>query len=115
MVYVGLNPRDVTAFEEIRTLTNSPKRQIFTDEVKSLMAGHYHSCCRISHRPVLDIVKRRTGIDVRVENVTYRHFLYKGDKVIIILVKHIRSATKEMYTREEIRKARVSFLLYTMT
>ena len=118
MVYIGLNPIEITSYEYVRPLMNCPRRRIWPREVNELLFQDHHSCCNMNHIPVLELVERRTGIHVDIDetNRPPRYELRKGDRIILIEVGHIRQLVPgEKYNREEIRKAVIVFWLYTVT
>jgi hypothetical protein len=113
MVYIGFNLREITAFNSIYDLADCPLRQLSPEEVKELLKKEYVSCCNITHKPVLNIIKRRFQIELVAHSETFLHRLHKGDKVIIIIVTGVRRLGEyERYTVEELRKARIFFRQY---
>ena len=115
MIYIGLNPREITDFDSISRIERSPFVRIFPDKVEELLGSDYSSCCNQNHKPVLDIIKRRFGIDVKISTSPMRHRLRKRDQVIIIMAGNIRRLEyEEKYTAEELRKSRILFRLYTI-
>ena len=113
MVYIGLNTREVTAFEFIPELEKTQPKEIKPEEVVELLSSYYHSCFRNEHKPVLDIVKRRFNINIGIPEEPILYPLRKGDKVIIVVVANTRRlGYEEKYTLEELRKARIFFRQY---
>lgn len=118
MLYIGLNPAEITAWEFLPEFNNYRMEQASPAKVAELLgsAGGYHSCCSRNHGPVLDLVKRRYGIDVEIPCFSCLYPLRKGDRVIIVVVANARGLEQEVrYTREELRKARIFFRLYTVS
>jgi len=116
MLYVGFNPREITAFEFIGDFRKWPFGVINSDKVKQLLGSEHVSCCTEEQGPVLDIVERRFGVYVKIPPTPNRHRLKKGDRVLIIVVANIRKLSAyERYTLQEITKARIFFRLYRVT
>jgi hypothetical protein len=105
----------VTAFEFVPELVRLTPRLISYQAAGELLAGNYTSCCQPEHQYVLEIVKRRCGIDIPIPLVRPLHPLRRGDKVLVIKVVNIRPVSPtEMLTEEEVRKGRIYFLLRTI-
>lgn len=116
MLYVGFNPREITAYEFIGDFGKWPFDIVGYKRIKELLSSEYVSCCTGSQKPVLDIVERRFEIHVEIPFMPERHRLKKGDKVIIIVVANIRRLqADERYTARELGKARIFFRLYRVT
>ncbi|MBP9822170.1 MAG: hypothetical protein KBC81_01845 [Candidatus Pacebacteria bacterium] len=115
MVYVSLDPREVTDFNSIRRITDEVFVRIYPEKVKELLKDGYKSCCKSEYGKVLAIVKRRFEIDISIPQTASKHVLRTGDQVVIIVLEKIRKlGYEEMYTDEELRKSRVIFRLYTI-
>lgn len=118
MLYIGLNPAEITAWERLPDFNNYPMREVSPREVAELLrsaTGGYRSCCNRNHGPVLELVRRRFGIDIQIPDFSTLYPLRRGDKVIIIVVANIRALEQEVkYTAQELRKARIFFRLYTI-
>lgn len=113
MLYIGFNPIEITAWDFVQDLERCGSQQISAQEAVRLLSLGYVSFCNRNHKPVLDIVKRRYGIDVEIPMTPFLRKLRKGDKVIIIVVANIRHLEQEeRYTEEELRKSRIFFRLY---
>jgi hypothetical protein len=115
MVYIAINPREVTAFEEVGKLVKLEQRQISAKRVKELLVGGYTSCCNINHVYLLELVRRRFGIRVDVSFSPMRYSLRRGDRVIMIVFANLRRLTEEeKYTEDEVRKGSIFFTLRTI-
>ncbi|MFH0821057.1 MAG: hypothetical protein V1908_04770 [Candidatus Peregrinibacteria bacterium] len=116
MTYVGLNLTEITNFDTTLKLACMPRREITLERVKELLVKEYKSCCHTEHAYILKLVKRRCEIDIKIDFLPLKYPLRKGDKVIIIFVCNIvHPPPTEGYSFEDMRKARIKFLLYTIS
>ena len=116
MIYIGLNPNEITDYDTAKELGSWPRREISANEVQRLLAREHISCCHTEHKFILDLVKRRLGIEIKIPTPPLKHRLRKSDKVIIIFVCNIvHPPPAEGYSLEDMRKARIKFLLYTIS
>ncbi len=116
MIYIGINPREMVPFEEIGSFERQPWKQIFKLEVQWLLRGEFVSCFNQNHHIILRRLKKRLEIDIPLPYVAGRHHLKLGDKVILVIISNIHSIKYEgeRYTEEDVRKARISYRLYTI-
>jgi len=115
MLYIGFNPREITAYEYIRDLEKSPHKALTPEDVRMMLRAPHTSCCAREDKCILDIIRHRFDIDISIPITPFRHSLRRGDRVIIIVVANIRRLEYwDSYTREDLRKARIFFRLYTI-
>lgn len=115
MTYVGLNLNEITNFGTVIELTRRRRQEITPEGVKELLAQEYRCCCHPEHAYILNLVKRRCKIDIKIGLLPLPAPLYPGDKVIIIFVCNIvHPPPAEGYSFEDMCKARIKFLLYTI-
>lgn len=116
MVYVALNPVELTDYDTAKEWYRRRRQEISPDEVKEMLASEYTSCCHPEHAFVLRLVKQRFGIEIKIPTPPMKHCLRKGDKVIIVLLYNLaRVPPTQGYTTEQMRKARITFLFYNIT
>lgn len=117
MLYVGMNPREIVTDSQVTTLILSRPKQLSAEEAEELIRldPDFQSCFELHHQPILDIVKRRLGLEFRVPALPGRYEVRKGDKFIIIKVANIRQLIEgEVHDHVELRKARHFLILYTV-
>ncbi|MEK7217518.1 MAG: hypothetical protein AAB374_02420 [Patescibacteria group bacterium] len=116
MLYVGFNPREITAYDFIGDFKKWPFGVIDKEKVKELLGARYVSCCTKEQGPILDIIERRLGIHIDIPFTPDRHRLKKNDRVLIIVVANLRKLSAyERYTLQEMTKARIFFRIYRVT
>ncbi len=115
MLMVGLNPRDMVAFNSIMDVMRSRSVRIDPEKVKELLKSEHETCFHPNHKSVLDIVQRRFGIKLEVPRVPRKHYIKSGDQALIIELANIKRLTEgEMYTAEQLRKSPIHFRLFTI-
>jgi hypothetical protein len=116
MVYVALNPVELTDYDTASEWHKRQRKEISPDQVREMLGGEYVSCCHPEHTFVLHLIKQRFGIEVKIPTPPMKHRLCKGDKVIIVFLYNLaRIPPTQGYTTEQMRKARITFLLHNIT
>ena len=78
-------------------------------------AGELTPCLNPSHRPTIDAMRSRYGIDVEVPEAPARVSLGPGDRLVVMGVRGLpRLTDRHEYTEEEIASATFNFSVYTV-
>ena len=83
------------------------------DAVKFLVKKGVIPCLNPSHKPTIDLMRTKFGLDVPIPDSAPQVSLETGDRVIVMGVRGLpRLAERHEYTQEEIDKATFSFSIW---
>lgn len=94
---------------------NIERKVLTVDQVRA-MAGEFTPCLNPSHKPTIDAMRSRFGIEVDIPETPPRVSLEPGDSVVVMGVRGLpRLTDRHEYTEEEIAQAAFSFSEYIVT
>ncbi|MBU6321205.1 hypothetical protein KGO04_01525 [Patescibacteria group bacterium] len=95
---------------------NAVRRALSVEEVTSLLAEPFVSCCNPQHRTSLDAARRRFGLEIPVPEKAQMVSLKAGDEVVVMSVRGLPrlEENRHEYTEEEIARATFVFGLWTV-
>ena len=89
------------------------RRPLTVDEVKKLVAEGVVSCFNPSHKPTIDAMRSRYGIDCAIPAIPPKVELRPGDSMVMMGVRGLpRLVDRHEYTAEEISAASFVFSRY---
>jgi len=91
------------------------RRALHLDEVKDYIEVGVVPCLNPSHKPTIEALRSRYGIEVQVPERAPRVSLQNGDSVVVMSVRGLpRLEGRHEYTDEEIQGAEFVFGLWTV-
>lgn len=89
------------------------RRSISIEEVRAVVASGVESCCNPSHKPTIDAMRAKYGIDAPIPADPPCVSLELGDRIIVMGVRGLpRRQDRHEYTPEEIAGASFAFSEY---
>jgi hypothetical protein len=91
------------------------RKPLSVEEVKELVEAGVESACNPSHRPTIDVMKKKFGLEVGVPEKAPIIALKPGDSIIVMSVRGLpRLENRHEYSEEEIALATFTFGLWTV-
>jgi hypothetical protein len=88
-------------------------RSLSLEQAKALIKQGVTPCLNPSHRPTIEAMRNRFGINLPIPATPTQVALGKGDGVIVMSVRGLpRLTDRHEYSQEEIAKATFSFSIY---